>query len=347
MAFIPSPIIYNILSKLPVKSLARFKSLNKLYCSFINDPHFTNAHFKNHSVVHGDLCLILSCIEHQNLNNTTKIHFFTIKDNEHAMIEYSMPVSFDTYHILPSCNGLICFYGLHGSVHVCNPTTKTIVNLPNIDDDLQKFQSCGFGFDGINDTYKVIKFFDPHKIEIFTMVNGSWNKIRYTCSPCFGFQHHQPPVFANGFFYWFSISSSIVSFDIGKETFETISLPQSALNKDKYKLYLVELKGELCMVDMDFEDKKRVDIWIFKSNGEHWVKLGTIVHRSEPIDTTRPVGIKANKKEILLHGFIRGLGHLSCYNMETGGFRPINIKGFTSHDFHVSQHVETLFQVGH
>ncbi|MBA0730490.1 hypothetical protein Golax_022679, partial [Gossypium laxum] len=177
MAFIPSPIIYNILSKLPVKSLARFKSLNKLYCSFINDPHFINAHFKNHSVVHGDLCLILSCIEHQNLNNTTKIHFFTIKDNEHAMIEYSMP--------------------------------------------------------------------------------------------------------------------------------------------DKYKLYLVELKGELCMVDLDFEDKKRVDIWIFKSNEEHWVKLGTIVHRSEPIDTTCPVGIKANKKEILLHGFIKGLGHLSCYNMET------------------------------
>ncbi|KAK8332281.1 hypothetical protein V6Z12_A10G129500 [Gossypium hirsutum] len=288
MAFIPSPIIYNILSKLPVKSLARFKSLNKLYCSLINDPHFINAHFKNHIVVHGDLCLILSCIEHQNLNNTNKIHFFTIKDNEHAMIEYSITVSFDTYHILPSCNGLICFYGLHGSVHVCNPTTKTIVNLPNIDDDLQSFQSCGFGFDGINGTYKVIKFFDPHKIEIFTTVNGSWNKIRYTYSPCFGFQHHQPPVFANG-----------------------------------------------------------VDIWMFKGNEEHWVKLGTIVHRSEPIDTTRPVGIKANKKEILLHGFIKGLGHLSCYNMETGGFRPINIEGFTSHYFHVSQHVETLFHVGH
>ncbi|GMI96811.1 hypothetical protein like AT3G06240 [Hibiscus trionum] len=346
MASIPSPLIYDILIRLPVKSVARFKALNKLCCSFIRDPHFINTHLKSCAAKEGDndVCLIVSCMEHRNLHST--IHFFTVR-NEHAVVEYSPPVSLDSYKVLPSCNGLVCFYGLHGGVYVCNTSTKDMVKLPDIDAQGFRFLSCGFGFDESSGKHKVIKILDPPSlgIGIFSMGNGSWRKIRYHI-PSFDFLHHQPPVFAGGFFYWFSTTFSIVSLDIGNETFEAIAPPKSVSDKDQCKLYLVELRGELCLVDFDFEldqVSKRMDIWVLKK--ELWVKLGTVLHPSEPIHTTRPVGFKCN--EILLHGFIKGVGHLSCYNLETGGFRPLEIQGIPSQYYHLTHHVESLFPVGH
>lgn len=56
-------------------------------------------------------------------------------------------------------------------------------------------------------------------------------------------------------------SFSIVSFDIGKEIMEAISPPKSISEKNWYKMYLVELGRELCLVNLDNE---RMDIWIFK-----------------------------------------------------------------------------------
>ena len=125
MASIPTPIIFDILIQLPIKSLARFKTLSKLCRSFITDPHFIYTHFKNGANKANNLCLILSCMEHRNLNSI--IHFLTVRPDidELAVVEYSAAVSFDSYQVLPSCNGLVCFFGLHGDVCVCNPSTKT------------------------------------------------------------------------------------------------------------------------------------------------------------------------------------------------------------------------------
>ncbi|XVE69847.1 hypothetical protein DITRI_Ditri10aG0024500 [Diplodiscus trichospermus] len=369
MASIPSPILFDILVRLPIKTLARFKALNKLCRSFITDPDFIYAHFKSGAKKANDLCLLLSCIEHhRNLNSV--IHFLTVRnvDDGFAVVEYSAPVSFDFYQVLPSCNGLVCFYGLHGGLHVCNPGSKDIVRLPDIDAEGFRSLSCGFGFDEMSGKFKVINFLEPQesdlfmdnnlksskfRIEIFTMGNNSWRTIK--CHPCFSFLHHEPPVFAGGFFYWITADSnpagpprfSIVSFDIGNENFEAISPPEAVSEKNWYNLYLVELRGELCLVDLDYEldqDRKKMDIWMFKGNN-NWVQA-TIVHQSEAIDTTRPVAF--NGEEILLHGFIRGKGHyFNIYNLQTGCFREVRIQGIPSGFFQASHHVESLFPVEH
>ena len=97
-------------------------------------------------------------MEHRNLKSI--IHFLTVRADidELAVVEYSAPVSFDSYQILPSCNGLVCFYGLHGGVRVCNPGTKDIVRLPVIDAEGFRSLSCGFGFDEMSGNIKSLKF---------------------------------------------------------------------------------------------------------------------------------------------------------------------------------------------
>ncbi|XVE94676.1 hypothetical protein REPUB_Repub02eG0029400 [Reevesia pubescens] len=363
MAYVPGHIFFDILLLLPIKSLARFKTLNKLCHSIIMDPHFLHTHFKNGAANKANnLRLILSLME-EHRNNI--IHFLTIRADmdELAVLEYSAPVSSDSFQVLPSCNGLVCFYGRHGGVHVCNPSTKDIFRLPDIDAEGFRL-SCGFGFDETRGKYKVIQFLEPLeanifaddiRLDIFTMGDDSWRKI---CHPCFGCQHHEPPVFAGGFFYWITDNSppggnpssfSIVSFDVGNEIFEAISPPESVSEKTWSNCYLVELSGELCLGDLYFEDRKRMDIWILKGiidKKENWVKESTIVHQSEPIDATRLVAFN-NGKEILLHGFIRGLGNLNCYNLETGCFRELKIKDIPLQYYDVSHHVESLFQVCH
>ncbi|XWS21038.1 hypothetical protein CRYUN_Cryun30bG0020900 [Craigia yunnanensis] len=104
-------------------------------------------------------------------------------------------------------------------------------------------------------------------------------------------------------------------------------------------------------VDLDYdldEERKRMYIWIFEGNivekKENW-EQATIIHQSEPIDTTRPVAF--NGKETLLHGFIKGLRHLNGYNLQTGCFRQLKIKGIPSQYCHPSHHVESLFPVEH
>ncbi|KAL9992431.1 putative F-box domain-containing protein [Helianthus debilis subsp. tardiflorus] len=50
MAEFPSEIMYDILSRMPVKSLARFRCVSKLWCSYINNSYLETMHAKRAAV---------------------------------------------------------------------------------------------------------------------------------------------------------------------------------------------------------------------------------------------------------------------------------------------------------
>ncbi|XP_076881974.1 uncharacterized protein LOC143530281 [Bidens hawaiensis] len=57
VAELPSENIYHILSRLPVKSLARFQCVSKLWRNYINDPYLQTLHAKR-AVINDDQMLI-------------------------------------------------------------------------------------------------------------------------------------------------------------------------------------------------------------------------------------------------------------------------------------------------
>lgn len=144
MTFIPAPLLFEFLIRLPVKSLAKFKCINKTWFSLLSDPDFIYSHL-NRAKTENHLALLLSFISHDNLSST--INFFAINDHELADFEYSVQVCLDSYCVLPSCNGLVCFFGLQGGIHICNPATKNTVKLPGNRAKGSRLLSCGFGFD--------------------------------------------------------------------------------------------------------------------------------------------------------------------------------------------------------
>ncbi|KAJ0024988.1 hypothetical protein Pint_08993 [Pistacia integerrima] len=345
--------------RLPVKSLARFKCIDRSWSSLISDPDFVYAHLKR-AKTENHCGLLLSFISHDNLSTT--INLFTINDYALAVLDYSVQVCLDSYCILPSCNGLVCFYGVRGGIHICNPATKNMVKLPGNGAKGSRLLSCGFGFDRQACTSKVIMISEPSSsaddpnIEIFTMGTRSWRTVKY--HERFRFLNRQPPVFASGFFYWIIANNDssgflIASFDIGSETFEVIHPPESVSRKDWHMLCLGELGGDLCLMDIDFEleGRRRMDLWLLKevsgkSSGhekkQRWIQ-DSIVHPSEPLDATRPVALNHERSEILLHGFLKGSDSLmNWYNLETRSFREQDMKEISSPYFHVSTHVESF-----
>ncbi|KAH0652443.1 hypothetical protein KY290_030883 [Solanum tuberosum] len=64
---------------------------------------------------------------------------------------------------------------------------------------------------------------------------------------------------------------AIVSFDLGKEEFSTVVLPEGRFDPAGVR-FLVELKGLLCLVDSP-EDVSSMDIWVLKDSKNHiWAK---------------------------------------------------------------------------
>lgn len=116
MDLIPEPLIFDFLIRLPVKSLVRFKCINRFWYDLISDPPFIYAHLKrSKAAISNDSCLLLiSCSLNDDLSSASTVYFFTVKDytTAPAVLEYSVRVSFDSYIVLPSCNGLVCFYAL-------------------------------------------------------------------------------------------------------------------------------------------------------------------------------------------------------------------------------------------
>ncbi|KAK3231652.1 hypothetical protein Dsin_003533 [Dipteronia sinensis] len=312
MASIPDSLIFEFLIRVPVKSLSRFKCVNKFWRSLISNPDFiytqlqtTKTLINHHDHSSSSNCLIISYLLHDHDHNHTTVHFYTIKDHHDpsAFLEFSAQVTYDSYHFLPPCNGLLCFYSARAGIYVCNPSIKYIVRIPDSIAIRCRLLSCGLGFDQYTRSYKIIRILenvaadhdDGLKIEVLTM--GINSRTKKMINGGFRFPNRQPPVYAICFFYWINNNSGcnsnssgffIQSFDIGSEKFGIIQFPEKVSGKDWRLFSLEELGGELCLVDLDFEmeGKKRMDLWVFKRSS--WFQE-TILHPPEPLDATRPV----------------------------------------------------------
>ncbi|XP_058726391.1 F-box/kelch-repeat protein At3g06240-like [Vicia villosa] len=186
--FVPHELIIQILLRLPVKSLIRFKSVCKLWFSLIShDPHFANSHFQLNSATHTRRILLVSFSTHESLS----IDFEASLDDDNASF-------LSNYLWNPST-------GLHKQI----PLSPFGSNL-----DAEYFY--GFGYDDSTDDYLVVSMSrigsgdPPLRLEYFSLKSNTWKQVEGPYFP-YGFQENEPK---GGFLYKGAIHWVAYRYDI-------------------------------------------------------------------------------------------------------------------------------------
>lgn len=318
--------IRDILVRLPTKSLLRFKSISKSWTSLIA----------------ADLCF---------RNNSPKIIIINITSPRHPRdwfsldlwspgklekLDLSAEFEEDMKSCTPwpvgSCNGLLLFSDWDGTrFWMLNVSTREChsIIVPKVRSLELKFKSFGFGYDSVNDDYKVIGIFsyeDKHEISaasVYSLRNDAWR----TMPTLKGLDSHctirgtKHGVLVGGKVHWIATSPHrdvpyILAFDVTREDFlEIAKLPKAEDSKTCFDI-LRELSGCLTVTEITRDSYYVVvAVWVLNESG--WVQL----LKTNPNDTRNrdfrfmaPLAYSKNGDEVLMEN----ADFCFWYNKENG-----------------------------
>ncbi|KAK9949272.1 hypothetical protein M0R45_004805 [Rubus argutus] len=192
---LPEDIIVQILYRLPVKSLVRFKCVSKRWSSIVSDPQFAKSQFKftseRKTLSHR---LLLSTVP-QWESQLESLDLQTLSFEDDASVrKLTYPFKEPggcAVKILASCNGMV-FVALvpHDSSYIWNPSTGLLFKLPNPSNGVTSISGlpyCGFGYVSATDDYKVFvsDHFSIPTVEMYSSKANSWKGIEsqpHVCS---------------------------------------------------------------------------------------------------------------------------------------------------------------------
>ncbi|XP_021750758.1 F-box protein CPR30-like [Chenopodium quinoa] len=353
MAALPTEIITEILSRLPVKSLLRFKCVCKSWNSLIKSPNFIKLHLNQ---------TLISNSDHHVLrwSECSSLHSAEIDLNLHHnhlyFSELNHPLETQKLYLFGSCNGVVCISDpSKNDVFLYNPLTNSHRKLPadrTTPNLIHEAVLFGFGYDSKNDDYKVLKIVQGLKFEgsfnneakLYSLNNHSWKCVEGI--PYYVLYGDRHGVYFNEVIHFMvnymeSDSKSckfIASFDLRTESFELMDFPSyddKLRNPLEYlELYLKQLGGCLCLVvnydtdnyahmfppgvELGNQILYRTDLWVMKEfgNKESWVKLFSICEMNiiQSCLCLRPVVYSKDGRRILME---KDYSEFAWYDLES------------------------------
>ncbi|CAJ2654071.1 F-box/kelch-repeat protein At3g23880-like isoform X1 [Trifolium pratense] len=327
--YLPSELITEILLRLPVKYLIRFKTVCKSWFTLISNPNFANSNFQL-AATQTRRVLSISAIPRQ----IRSIDFQALLNNHSASPNpnLSIPIPHFYLQIRGSCRGFIflncAIYNL-----IWNPSTGFCKKLP-LSDVNYNFANTrylyGFGYDQSKDDYLLVSLsYNDSRVgdhsshlQIFSIRDNTWKQIedppsRYKSD----YNFSKVGLFFNGAIHWFlyrrySSVNVIVAFDLMERKLLEMLLP------DAFIPYLADLDlwvfGEflsLCAIRNGI-----VEIWVMREYKVHssWTKtlvfpIGAVPYFS-PIYSTKNgdiIGTIGGTGLVKYNGQGRLLGHCS------------------------------------
>ncbi|KAG5586726.1 hypothetical protein H5410_047160 [Solanum commersonii] len=125
---LPTKLVIEILSRLPMKSLLKYRSVSKSWISIISSPKFIKTHLRvsvdNKECTHHRLLMKLDRAN----SNLKDCSFSSLLYNESVIetndLNCPMENSGVSFYIVGSINGLICLADGTGDLFLWNPTIK-------------------------------------------------------------------------------------------------------------------------------------------------------------------------------------------------------------------------------
>ncbi|KAL1192044.1 putative F-box protein [Cardamine amara subsp. amara] len=302
-ALVPTDLVFEILMRLPSKSIARFVYVSKLWATIIRSRNFIRTFACQTSLRQPSLLYALPSLKFKNEQGKQIWNFFSSSSTSTkepstylAYTKCSIPhrargSSNQYVNRFPHyVNGLISVIGPRQTQVICNPSIGKSITLPKVK-SREKCISSFFGYDPVDDQYKVLcmseTFHDykngssSHEHQVFTLggVDKSWRMIE--CN----ILHRSKTngLCINGVVYygaWATVNSwrdewCLARFDVRSEKFDQLVQflgdhsppPTSFLNP-----YLMSYKGK---VTLAIEMRQRTfELWILEDAEKHeWSKI--------------------------------------------------------------------------
>ncbi|XP_074352943.1 F-box protein CPR1-like [Apium graveolens] len=310
-------LIAQILDRLSVKTLLRFRCVSKPWCSLIDSPHFARANLKRSIGCNTNTDLILSgassywlCADSE--DETTAIQ-----------IDETLRSPLLGTSLVGACNGLLRCRKLP------NAPSEYLHSI-----DVESFL-FGFGYDSINDDYKVLSIFHPDgcdlagsEVIIYSLKNNSWKRLQ-NISPNFKFIHYYG-LFLGGALHCTTTKTlgsesyqSIFAFDLAAENHREVPMPKVRINNPvgwslcafAESLSVLIVHPYVC-----------IDVWLMNDYGvgSSWCKVFSVQHRGliRSLMSVWPVAFSKSRECVLIKVI---MNHIIWYDLETKEMKTVKI----------------------
>lgn len=298
---LPFDMVVEVLARLPVRDLLRYRSVCKKWRALIDSTEFASTHLSDYK------------------GNREGCHLLVVERpkswlrNEHVLVRRSdtfrkvMEVDYVDGQGSPCdlnyVNGVMLVrrgsFRSFREILLWNPSINKSFNVPDyVFENMREatYFELGLGFDASRDGYKVVAIVYPLAeikycygeryrgtipglVQVYTLSTNSWNSNIGVDPPPYWSVGSQ--VFANGAIHWTSLGpkirddswytmkdSHIVSFDVSNEVFNYFELP-SEINRDHKnermrEKFLIVLDGSLGMF---YSYESHHDIWVMEEYG--------------------------------------------------------------------------------
>ncbi|XP_059670637.1 putative F-box protein At5g62660 [Cornus florida] len=335
---VPEDLIVEILSRLPVKSLIRLGVVCRYWYTVIRNSSFIIKHHHSNNNVH-------LLVENYNFN-TEKFAFTLFPDENLDSIPLlyhelnDLQMSRDLLYVLGPVNGILCLFDGGDRIALWNPALRDFRLLPRPQENIPPYfsvnwNSFAFGLDPLTNKCKVVwirYFYDdriknmyfPPTVVVYTLGTNSWRMIEIDLPENYCVDNTFSDGLINGTYYWIdrdnSLKYTIISFEMGSETFGMIQLP---LDFPRYYWGgLIVYNDSIAVVFYDPpEEVKYFEIWVMKDEGL-WNKQLTI---GPLLDIDRPLGLWKNGELFLETNKTQ---QLLLYNINTQETKVLGPRGY-------------------
>ncbi|CAI9094623.1 OLC1v1030389C1 [Oldenlandia corymbosa var. corymbosa] len=268
MNSLPEEILKEIMVRLPMKSILRFKVVCKAWHALIKSPYFSDQHLNhqhqyldnknNHNMIY---ITEYGCLREDGKENLASNHDVLIIRQGSKKSNVLCTCRRLTYYDKKSrqlcggsCNGILCFFDRDGLIWLCNPITHEYFEIPITNntriegEGVNRTVELGFGFDSITKDYKVIRILRSGT-GIYKLSTNCWSRVEHKNGDI-DFEHVRSingvgsGVFFHGFLHWLVETRNIIdpadpnrrilSFDLHSEEFGWLDIPDRDLHSEEF-----------------------------------------------------------------------------------------------------------------
>lgn len=284
--FFPDEVVLQILSRLPIKSLFRSRTVCKLWYRLVSDKYFI--HLYNEASAKNPMLLVEVS---DSLGSRSNL---IVVDNQRGVSEFSLDFLKDRVKVRASCNGLLCCSSIpdKGVYYVCNPMTREFKLLPKSRErHVTRFYpdgeatlvglACNLSTQKFNVVLAGYHRTFGHRPDgtficmVYDSESNKWRKFVSFQDDQFTHMNKNQVVYVNGALHWLTGSCScIFVLDLDYDIWRKMSLPEKVSCGSGNRFYLLESDGCLSVVQIS---DAWMRIWVLREyEREEWHLVDTV-----------------------------------------------------------------------